>query len=224
MKRLRVTAAVDGERAPAFYTMLADAPGIAETQLLEWNTTPDTVETVLFAVRGDADPFAAAAPDLDGIESVELSAAEGPWTYALVAVRPRATAMFAAVREARTRPGLVVRKPIVYRDGDMRFRVVGDVGALQAALGEAPDAMDVTVETVGTFRGAVDHPASRLSERQREALAVAHELGYYDRPRRATHGDVAAELDCAPSTASRHLQAAEAKLVDAVLDEFGPAV
>ncbi|QPV61491.1 helix-turn-helix domain-containing protein [Halosimplex litoreum] len=224
MKRLRVTAAVDGERAPAFYTMLADAPGIAETQLLEWNATPDPVETVLFAVRGDAEPFAAAAPELDGIESVRLSPAGGPWTYALVEVRPRATAMFAAVREARTRSGLVVRKPIVYRDGDMRFRVVGDGDALGAALAEAPDAMDVTVEAVGAFRGVLDHPASRLSDRQREALAVAQDLGYYERPREATHADVAAALDCAPSTASRHLQAAEAKLVDAAMDEFGPAV
>jgi predicted DNA binding protein len=224
MKRLRVTAAVDRERAPAFYTMLADAPGIAETQLLEWNATPDAVETVLFAVRGDAEPFAAAAPDLEGVESVRLSAAGGPWTYALVELRPTATAMFEAVRGARKRSGLVVRKPIVYRDGDMRFRVVGDADALRAALAAAPAAMDVTVEAVGAFRGALDHPASRLSDRQREALAVAHDLGYYERPREATHADVAAALDCAPSTASRHLQAAESKLVDAAMDEFGPAV
>jgi len=224
MKRLRITAAVDGERAPAFYTMLADAPAIAETHLLEWNTTGESVETVLFGVRGDAEPFAAAAPDLAGIESVRLSAADGRWTYALVEVRPRATAVFEGIRRARARSGLVVRKPIVYRDGDMRFRVVGDPDALRAALAAAPDAMDVTVETVGAFRGALDHPASRLSDRQREALAVAHALGYYERPREATHADVGAELDCAPSTAGRHLRSAEAKLVDAALDEFGPEV
>ncbi|MFC7141643.1 helix-turn-helix domain-containing protein [Halosimplex aquaticum] len=224
MKQLRVTAAVDGERAPAFYTMLADAPGVAETQVLEWNTTPAEAETVLFAVRGDAEPFAAAAPETEAVESVTLSAVDGRWTYALAAVRPHETPLFEAVRRARTRTGLVVRKPIVYRDGDMHFRVVGDADAIQAALDRAPDAMDVRVETVGTFRGALDHPASRLSDRQRAALAAAHELGYYETPRDATHEDVAAELDCAPSTASRHLQRAEAKLVDAATDEFGSGV
>jgi len=224
MKQLRVTAAVDEDRAPTFYTMLADAPGITETQVLEWNTTPESVETVLFAVRGEAEQFAAAAPETAAVESVTLSATDGPWTYALVEVRPRATPLFDAVRRARTRAGLVVRKPIVYRDGDMRFRVVGDAEALQAALAAAPDSMALQVETVETFHGALDHPASRLSERQREALATAHDLGYYDRPRGATHADVAAAMDCAPSTASRHLQRAEAKLVDAAMDEFGPPV
>jgi len=224
MKRLRVTAAVDVERAPPFYAMLADAPGIAETQVLEWNTTPEDVETVLFAVRGDAEPFAAAAPETEAVESVTLSAGSERWTYALAEVRPHATPLFDAVRQARTRTGLVVRKPIVYRGGDMHFRVVGAADALQAALEEAPDAMDVHVEAVGTFRGELDHPLSRLSERQREALVAARELGYYQRPHEATHEEVAAELECAPSTASRHLQRAEAKLVDAALDEFGPSV
>jgi len=224
MKQLRVTAGVDEERAPAFYTMLADAPGIAETQVLEWNTTPESVETVLFAVRGGAEPFAAAAPETAAVESVTLSATDGPWTYALVEVRPRATPLFDAVRRARTQTGLVVRKPIVYRDGDMRFRVVGDAEALQAALAAAPDSMALQVEAVETFHGALDHPASRLSERQHEALRTAHELGYYDRPRGATHAEVAAAMDCVPSTASRHLQRAEAKLVDAAMDEFGPPV
>ncbi|WP_436907312.1 helix-turn-helix domain-containing protein [Halosimplex marinum] len=224
MKRLRVTAAVDGESAPAFYGMLADSPRVAETHLLEWNTTSEGVETVLFGIRGDPGQFAAAAPQTDGIGSVTLSPASGEWTYALVDTRPLSTSLFAAIHRARARPGLVVRKPIVYRDGEMHFRVVGESDALQAALAEGPEAMDVRVESVGTFRGALDHPGTRLSERQREALAAAHDLGYYERPRGATHEDVAAALDCAPSTASRHLQAAEAKLVDAALDEFGPAV
>jgi predicted DNA binding protein len=59
-----------------------------------------------------------------------------------------------------------------------------------------------------------------LSDRQREALEVAVELGYYDTPREATHTDIAAELDCAPNTASDHLQKGEAKLVRAGLTAF----
>lgn len=63
------------------------------------------------------------------------------------------------------------------------------------------------------FPSADVNPATTLSERQREALRAALELGYYDTPREATHADVAAELDCAPNTASEHLQKGEAKLV-----------
>jgi predicted DNA binding protein len=61
----------------------------------------------------------------------------------------------------------------------------------------------------------------RLSDRQREAVTVALELGYYNQPRGATHEDVAAELDCAPPTASDHLQKAEATIIRAAMDEFG---
>jgi predicted DNA binding protein len=56
-----------------------------------------------------------------------------------------------------------------------------------------------------------------LSDRQREAVRAALDIGYYDQPRGATHEDVAAALDCAPSTASEHLRKAEAELVRAAM-------
>jgi predicted DNA binding protein len=218
MKHLRVTAAVDQERAPPFYTMLSDSAAIAEARLLEWNLPGDGVETVLFAVDGDTDPFVAAAPDAPSIEAVERTATDGRWTYLLLELRPLESPLFDAIRTARARRGIVVRKPIVYRDGDMRFRVVGTATALQEALADAPDAMDVQVEQVGRFRGGAEDPLASLSERQHEALEAGLDLGYYDRPRTATHDDIADALGCAPPTASEHLQKAEAALVRAALD------
>jgi len=88
----------------------------------------------------------------------------------------------------------------------------------------AANSLDIQVEVIGSLNSRLDPPAARLSERQREAVAVAHELGYYDRPRGATHEDVADALGVAPPTASEHLQKAESKVVDSVLAEFGPGV
>lgn len=222
MKHLRVTASVDPDRAPPFYSTLAHSPDVRETRVLEWNTTLDDLETVLFAIDGNAEPLANLAPASEGIESVELSASDGRWTYALVEMRTTSTPVFAAIREARTRAGLVVRKPIVYRDGEILFRVVGDPAALQAGIEDAPDALDVRITEIGSLTDGVDRPATALSERQREAVAAALALGYYDRPRGATHENVADELGCAPATASEHLQKAEATCMRAVMDEFGP--
>jgi predicted DNA binding protein len=56
-----------------------------------------------------------------------------------------------------------------------------------------------------------------VDDAQREALAAAAALGYYDQPRGATSEDVADELDCATATAAEHLRKAEATLVDAAL-------
>ncbi|MHB9285651.1 helix-turn-helix domain-containing protein [Halobacteriales archaeon Cl-PHB] len=220
MKHLRVTASIDPEAAPGFFTHLADAPAIDETRLLEWSMPPTGPATVLFAIDGDARPFAEDVPDLDAVSRVELSAPSGRPTYAIVDVETAATPVFAAIRDARTRPGFVVRKPVVYRDGEMRFRVVGEGAALQAAFDDAPAPVTVRVEEITSLGAGLEPPASALTDRQREALETALALGYYDQPRAATHEDVAGELDCAAPTASEHLRKAESRLVRAALDEF----
>ncbi|PSP78776.1 hypothetical protein BRC81_07060 [Halobacteriales archaeon QS_1_68_20] len=137
-------------------------------------------------------------------------------------MRPLETPLFEAIHRAGPLARFVLRTPMVYRDGTMYGRAVGDPDPLQRALDDAPDAIDVQIEEIGRFRGGLEEPASTLSERQREAVETTLELGYYDQPRGATHGDVAAELGCAPQTASDHLQKAEAKLVRAAMDEFAP--
>jgi predicted DNA binding protein len=58
-----------------------------------------------------------------------------------------------------------------------------------------------------------------FTERQREVLRTAHEMGYFERPKGANAGDVAAELDIAQSTFAEHLAAAQTKLMDAIFDD-----
>lgn len=57
-----------------------------------------------------------------------------------------------------------------------------------------------------------------LTDRQREVIETAHELGYFDHPKRVNAGEVATALDISTSTFSEHLAAAQRKLLDAVLD------
>ncbi|MFA1611402.1 helix-turn-helix domain-containing protein [Halobellus rubicundus] len=59
---------------------------------------------------------------------------------------------------------------------------------------------------------------SALTARQREVLETAHEMGYFEHPKRANAGDVASELDIDPSTFSEHLATAQDKLLSAILD------
>lgn len=60
----------------------------------------------------------------------------------------------------------------------------------------------------------------RLTDRQREVLERAHELGYFEYPRRANASEVAESLDIGPSTLIEHLNAAQSKLlVDLLEDE-----
>ena len=59
----------------------------------------------------------------------------------------------------------------------------------------------------------------RLTDRQREVLRTAHEMGYFERPREANAATVADALDIASSTFAEHLAVAQRKLLEEVLSE-----
>lgn len=224
MKYLRATATVDTEAAPPLMTLLVDSPRISEARKVNWSATRDGGETVLYAIDGDAAYFRDRAGEAPSVESVELSPNEQGQTYALVEMQPLETPLVNLSDRACSRPGLVIHRPIVYRDGQIIGHVIGEPEHLQAAIDQVDEMIRVRIDEIGTVRGDPTGSTSRLSQGQREALATAFELGYYDQPRRATHADVAEELGCAPPTASEHLQKAEAKLVHAAMDELGQQV
>jgi hypothetical protein len=57
---------------------------------------------------------------------------------------------------------------------------------------------------------------NELSSEQLDVLRIAHAMGYFDAPRRASADDIAAELDIAQSTLSERLRLAEKRLFDLV--------
>lgn len=57
-----------------------------------------------------------------------------------------------------------------------------------------------------------------LTERQREVLEMAHEMGYFSHPKGANAGEVADALGITTSTFTEHLAAAQSKLLGSILD------
>lgn len=218
VKHVRLTATPDPAVVPPLFTAIADAPHVTEARLHDWTHDADSV-TLLLAVDGDADRLGAALADAAETEAVDVTPVDDGHAHVLVTVRPDATPMVAAVFDTVTRRGVVVVKPVVYRDGSVTADFVGDAAVLQSVVEGFPAPVSVAVEEVGTHHGWPESAASVLSDRQREAVTTALALGYYDDPRGATHRDVAAALGCAPSTASEHLKKAEAKLVRAGLGD-----
>lgn len=58
----------------------------------------------------------------------------------------------------------------------------------------------------------------RLTDRQREVLETAYELGYFEYPRESNATEVATALDIQPSTFTEHLTAAQGKLIGELVD------
>ncbi|MFA1612515.1 helix-turn-helix domain-containing protein [Halobellus rubicundus] len=220
MKHIRITVRPDLDRAPPFLRYLLDAEAHEEARAIDWNRGDSERSTHLYAIAGDGNTFAELARETDGVESVELSAPDARVSYALIELQDAAVPIFGGSATAIDRAGLVVRRPLVYRDGRIHGHIVGDPNTLQSTIDDLPGSVSVQIETIRQFPSADVNPATTLSDRQREALQAAVALGYYDTPREATHADIADELDCAPNTASEHLQKGEAKLVRAGLAAF----
>ena len=60
--------------------------------------------------------------------------------------------------------------------------------------------------------------ADAITDKQREALEMAVEAGYYETPRRADLGDLADELDVSRSAVSQRLTAVESKLISELFE------
>ncbi|ELZ82880.1 helix-turn-helix domain-containing protein [Haloferax larsenii] len=91
-----------------------------------------------------------------------------------------------------------------------------------AALRESSGSVDVRrllQSSSDESRDLVLVERGQLTDRQREVLETAHEMGYFDHPRRANKGEVATELDITTSTFSEHLAMAQKKLMGAILQD-----
>ncbi len=103
-------------------------------------------------------------------------------------------------------------EPTVTDDG----LLVGFVGAQDAIRrvlryyhdsGASPD-----LRRLAEYRGDRES-STALTDRQREVLSTALNLGFYEVPREASTDDVAEELDLNAATVSEHLQRAERNLL-----------
>lgn len=225
MKYARIRVTPDSTRTPRLFDVLAGSDVVGEARLQDWNLAPasDGIEeggvvTMLFEVDGDRERFEAAVADARAVRAVDTGAVGERWFVALLVLEPAAVPLMADVFGTLTQEGLVVATPVVYREGSVRTRIVGTAAVLQRALDAFPPHATVDVDAVGDYRRRRERPTGALSDRQREAVLAARDLGYYAHPRKATHEDVAERLGCAPNTASEHLQKAEAKLLGELLE------
>ncbi len=207
--------------APPIFDLFADPPGGDMTRLLDWNLGDGSRPTALLETDADPEAFEQALGDLESIEEFDIHESRSGQTYCFLSLDPEPDSEMGRIFDLLSREGLIVVKPIVYRNGAVHASWVGESDILQATIAAMPEEVDVEIEAVGGLTGENSSILESLSVRQREALEAALEVGYYDRPRTATHEDVAKAMDCAPSTASEHLLKAESKLVRAAFERFG---
>ena len=213
MQHLRLTFYADEVEVHPVHTILAERDYVDSARMVNWNAARETL-THTFEVAGDRENFAAELAETPEVLEYDLAPIDDARFYAYV--RAETTEVQRALFGAYDRDSLVVTSGLEHTDdGGVTFGVAGRTDAIQAAIDAAPEGVRIEVEQVGGGVRATT-PEQALSERQREAVAVAVAVGYYDVPRTATQEVVAEELGCAPSTAAEHLRKAESKLLRAL--------
>lgn len=71
----------------------------------------------------------------------------------------------------------------------------------------------------GTAPDPVYVDREAFTDRQREVLRTAFDMGYFSHPKEANATEVAAELDISQTTFAEHLATVQTKLLDRLLDE-----
>lgn len=116
---------------------------------------------------------------------------------------------------------LIIETPFPFRDGGLEMTVIGKNEDVQDSMSEflkVTEDSEVMLKNVGEYSPEKSEVGRGLTERQREVVETAVEVGYYDIPRGATHEDVAEELGCTASTAGEHLRKAESKVMPRTSD------
>ena len=194
---------------------LGATAGVTREALSHVGARRDGTAVLLYRLRGDP----AALEDVLG-ERVDVI------RYGTIGARADAFRLYLHVRVADATTtldervlehGLVVDPPVAFAGQDgLRVTVVGTPEMVRGAMEHLPAGVGCSIERLG---GEDDDRLllSALTDRQREVIETAFEMGYYEIPRRTTHEDIAGALDLSGSTVDEHLRKAECRLMEQIL-------
>lgn len=211
--RVRITARGRAGDIHPMYGVMTEAAFVERATAIQWNYTGDALG-ILHYVVGDADALERAMQEIPEVVGYDMERIDDQSCY--VYVRDATTDALQELFRPISSGGLVVVPPIEYEpDGTVVFSIFGPDDELQAAIESVSVPVDVTIEAVGGLAGTTAAVEALLTDRQREVVETAVELGYYDIPRTASQEEIATELDAAPSTTAEHLRKAEARVLRA---------
>lgn len=202
---------------PGIDEALAALEDVRRDQLVNLEWLADGSYAMLYELSADTETtIESVLTDHHDIHQYDLVRAGDHTIYAFVHVAERdSLSTLLAITE---RHAILLDPPFSFTDDGVVVTVTGHADALQAAFAEATEQIDLDVQWSGTYEPDAATPFSLLTDRQRQALRAAYDLGFYENPRQTNYEEIGNALQCAPSTANELLRRAEATLVAAVID------
>ena len=196
---------------------IRDEDVVSYEELVAWTLRPTQGEQLsLFYVEADLEPYEAAIRSVESIDRYRLITLDDTAAHVWVVeqLRPEFLSFAAPFADS----DVIVLPPVRFDDGAaMRMTLVGPGADIQTALDAVGETSRLTVHRVGGFDPRHGDPMGELTDRQREAVQIALDCGYYAVPREADLAEVADALDCTQSTASVLLRRAERTVLDRIV-------
>jgi molybdopterin converting factor small subunit len=213
MRRVSLEVTYPAERAHPVHRELMGTDGVSRGDLLTWSPA-GRVRTLLW-YDGDRETVRGLLGELESLRSATLVGGDGgTYVFSEQGEYELADEVMALVSRAR----VAFLPPVTFLDsGAVRFDAVGEADRLGAFYDALGDLLPTRVRRVAAFDRP--RPTATLTDRQRAALDAAVEAGYYAVPRTGSVADVAAELDCATSTAGELLRRAESAVLTGFVDD-----
>jgi len=193
-----------------FSDAFAAEPAIERGETYRMEILDDGTATNISACTGPAETVRDVITGIDKV--IDVKVADGEPTFYYVHFEPDDVTQ--KMMRARRETSLALQMPIEWQtDGSVVATFVGDQRDFREVLDLLPEGVEGDVLSIRESSPGVDGITDGLTERQREVLRVATDLGYYDDPRTATQADIAAELDITAATAGEHLRKIEAHVL-----------
>jgi predicted DNA binding protein len=198
-----------------FSDAFAAEPAIERGATYRMEVLDDGTVTNISACAGPAETVREVITDIDKVIDVKVADGEPTFYYVHFEPSPVTREMMRARRET----ALALEMPIEWQtDGSVVATFVGNQSDFGEVLELLPENVEGEILSIRESRPGAEEVTDGLTERQREVLRVATELGYYADPRTATQADVAAELNITAATAGEHLRKIEAEILGSFED------
>lgn len=188
------------------------------SELLHWNPSLGEQNTMIFRVRGDPDVYRDVLEDRDETLAYAIAPVGDGVFYCVVC--EQLTDRDRAYIDAFVDGTAVVIPPVRYnQDGSIDVTIVGSSQAIEEVHSGLPEDAPIEVRSITDYQTRVPGTMGVLTDRQREAVTIAVECGYYNSPREGRVEEVAEALGVSTSTASEHLRKAEMKAMRQILEQ-----
>lgn len=198
------------------YRLFDADTGVERERVYHLNVLADETVVLLGRMRGDVEAAQRRLREDADVLGHSVTSEDG--RSALVFVHARPPPELRAFLELPRTHEVFFDFPLAStEDGRLRVVMVAESNAaLEGALADLPSALELTVERIGPYLAGGGPFLPDLTDRQREVLDAAIDIGYYEMPRRATQRELAERLGLSAGTVSEHLQKVEARVFGAL--------